>query len=799
MAFTLNRQLLRSLLLLLLSCLILPVKAATIIPALSLTDPVATLPLERHLQYACTDRESGLDGALGLAYQPVTTSRISLGYVRQACWFRFRLENAGSGLLKLVVAIHFPMLDHATLYIPEKTGVKVLTAGDAEPYGVRALQVRFFNYPVDIPAGASQDYYLRVETTSSFNLPITVSGRDAFAEEHINNELALGAFYGIGIGLFFYNFFLWAVIREKTYLAYIIHLGSSLLFYAALQGIAYRWWPDWPEWNNRSTYVFAYISMISGTLFAREFLMTAQWPRTDRLFLGMTFIGLFAAIGQFVLPPTMINPVLGVLAITNMLLLTSTGVIRWRAGQHEARIFVLAWGLFLTSLVAVALNTYGILQTLIISLYGMQIGLIVQQILLSLALAYRINILKREKLQQEQESLLARAENEAKGNFLATMSHEIRTPMNAVIGITQLLRDTPLNGQQRNYVDLLNNAGQSLLGLINDILDYSKMNAGRLRLEKAVFNLRELLDDCTGMFTANARQKSLTLSFEPSEELPAWVRGDQTRLRQVLVNLLSNAVKFTEKGRITLRAGLLPTDLPGKVLLSVQVEDSGIGLTSEECDQLFQVFSQADSGTARKYGGSGLGLAISKQIIELMGGSIGVRSQPGQGSTFWFTALLEGASGPDDISPHDQGTYYPLNDLCVLVVEDNAVNRLVVTGMLHKLGIRTLLAHQGEEALAMMKQNTDIDMVLMDCEMPVMDGYTATRQIRVHEHEHGLRHIPVIALTAHALPEHREKCLSSGMDDHLAKPVSLEELTRILQRWHPDSPPVAPQETETTS
>jgi signal transduction histidine kinase/CheY-like chemotaxis protein len=799
MASILNRRLLTGLLLLLLSCLILPVKAATTIPALSLTDPVPTLPLEPYLQYACTDRETGLDGALGLSYQPVTTSRISLGYVRQACWFRFRLENAGDGLLKLVIAIHFPMLDHATLHIPANTGVKVLTAGDAEPYGVRALQVRFFNYPVDLAAGSGQDYYLRVETSSSFNLPITVSGRDAFAEEHINNELALGAFYGIGIGLFFYNFFLWAVIREKAYLVYIIHLGSSLLFYAALQGIAYRWWPDWPEWNNRSTYVFAYISMISGTLFAREFLMTVQWPRTDRLFLAMTFLGLFAAIGQFVLPPSLINPMLGVLALINMILLTSTGILLWRAGQHEARIFVLAWGLFLVSLVAVALNTYGILPTLIISLYGMQIGLIVQQILLSLALAYRINILNREKYQQEQESLLARAENEAKGNFLATMSHEIRTPMNAVIGITQLLRETPLNAQQHNYVELLNNAGQSLLGLINDILDYSKMNAGRLRLEKAVFNLRELMDDCTGMFAANARQKALTLSFEPAEELPAWVRGDPSRLRQVVVNLLSNAVKFTEQGRIILHAGLLPTDLPGKVLLSVQVEDSGIGLTPEECDQLFQVFSQADSGTARKYGGSGLGLAISKQIIELMDGSIGVRSQPGQGSTFWFTALLDSASGPDDVSPQDQESRRTLNDLSVLVVEDNAVNRLVVTGMLHKLGIRTLIAHQGEEALAMMKQTTNIDVVLMDCEMPVMDGYTATRQIRSHEHAHGLRHTPVIALTAHALPEHREKCLACGMDDHLAKPVSLEELTRILQRWHPDSPPEPKRETEASS
>ncbi len=798
MAFNVNGQFLTTVLLLLLSCLFFPMRAAADAPALILTDPVATLRLEPHMQYACSDHDTGLENAAGLAYQPVTRSRVSLGYVHQACWFRFRLANASNAPLKLVVAIHFPMLDHATLYIPAPTGLKVLTAGDAEPFGVRPLQVRFFSYPIDLPAQGTQSYYLRVETTSSFNLPITVSGRDAFAEEHINNELALGAFYGIGIGLFFYNFFLWAVIRERSYLVYIVHLGSSLLFYASLQGIAYRWWPDWPEWNNRSTYVFAYVSMISGTLFAREFLMTAKWPRMDRLFLAMTFLGLFCAIGQFVLPARVINPMLGVAALTNMLLLTSAGILRWRAGQHEARIFVLEWGLFLVSLVAVALNTYAILPTLIISLYGMQIGLIAQQILLSLALAYRINILKNEKQQQEQVSLLARAENEAKGNFLATMSHEIRTPMNAVIGITQLLRDTPMNELQRNYVDMLNNAGQSLLGLISDILDYSKMNAGRLQLEVTTFNLHDLLKDCSDMFDAAVHQKGLVLTVETTEALPDWVRGDPTRLRQVLVNLLSNAVKFTDKGHISLHAGLLPCVESGQFVLDIQVHDSGIGLTPDECEQLFKVFSQADSGTARKYGGSGLGLAISKQIIELMGGTIGVRSVPGQGSTFWFTAPLREAPAPEELPAPAPADRSALEGMCVLVVEDNAINRLVITSMLHKLGVHTRLAHQGEEALSMIREHHDIDLILMDCEMPVMDGYTATREIRSYALERGLRPLPIIALTAHALQEHRERCLACGMNDHIAKPVSLEELTHVLLRWHPASTATGPTQAGAT-
>lgn len=776
------------LLLLISSCL--AQAAQTTPPAdLRLGTPVGRIALERHLQYACTNISDGLEEASRLTYQPVTTQRISLGYISSACWFRFRLSNPDNDTLRLVLAIHFPMLDHATLYIPRPEGVQVMTAGDAEPYDVRTLRIRFFSYPFDLAPHASQDYYLKVHTTSSFNLPVTLSDRDTFIEESINNEWILGTFYGIGIGLFFYNFFLWITIREKTYLFYIVHLGSSLLFYAALQGISYRWWPDWPDWSTRSPYVFAYLSMISGTLFARAFLRTPEWPRTDKLHLAMVFLGLSAAIGQFVLPPHIINPFLGIAALLNMMLLTTTGVMRWRQGQQEARIFVLAWGMFLASLFAVALNTYGILNTLAISLYGMQVGLILQQILLSLALAYRINSLKKEKIQQEEASLLARTESEAKGNFLATMSHEIRTPMNAVIGITQLLRDTRLDVSQRNYVDLLHTSGQSLLSLINDILDYSKINAGKLELEHAVFNLHELLGECAGMYSANARQKSLSLSFELAPDLPRWVRGDPARLRQVLVNLLSNALKFTEHGSICLRAGLLPQQDANRLCLSVQLEDSGIGMSSEEADHIFQAFRQADSGTSRKYGGSGLGLAISKQIIEMMGGRIGVRSAPGNGSTFWFTALLETATEPAQTLTSEAAPPLQLHKLRVLVVEDNPVNRLVIVGLLHKLGIKELVANQGEEALAILEEHADVDLILMDCEMPVMDGYTATRHIRAREHDLGLPAVPIIALTAHALPEHRDKCMACGMNDHLTKPVAMEDLMTTLQQWQGRHPP----------
>lgn len=759
--------------------------------ALQLQNPVGKIELQPYLQYTCTNSDPLLDGISRLNFHPLPEKRIAFGYKDTPCWFHFRLANSSTEAMDLVIAINFAMLDHASLYIPGIKGTQVLVSGDTEPFNERSLRIRLPVYPVTLPAQSTQDFYLRVQTTSSFSLPITISGRDAFSEEHINNEWWLGIFYGIGIGLVLYHLFLWIVVREKTYAFYVIHLSSTLLFYAALQGIAYRWWPDWADWNNRAPYVFAYISMISGTLFTREFLMTQEWPRTDRLFLGFSFLILFAAIGQFVLPPRIINTFLGAFALINLALLMTTGILRWRAGQEEARIFVIAWGLFLLALLMVALNTYGLFPILIISLFGMQLGQIAQQILLSMALANRINKLKKEKIQREQESLLAQAENQAKSEFLATMSHEIRTPMNAVIGISHLLRDTKLDNNQRNYVELLQSAGQSLLLLINDVLDYSKINAGKLQLEHTVFNLHDLFNECTGIFSLDAQRKSLSLTFEPAPDMPTWVQGDPVRLRQVLVNLLSNAIKFTPAGHIDLRAGLLPSPVAGRYCLSVQVEDSGIGLTRTETENLFQRFRQAEITTARNYGGSGLGLAISKQIVELMQGQIGVNSTPDNGSVFWFTVLLEPGSAPaalPDQPAHNTISHHELN---VLIVEDNAVNRLVITGLLRKLGISSLVAHDGAEALAILQDHPEVELVLMDCEMPVMDGFEATRKIRIRERDQYLAHLPIIALTAHALPEHRQKCIDCGMDDYLTKPISIEALVTILQRWQAYTPPAS--------
>ncbi|MFH1157028.1 MAG: ATP-binding protein [Pseudomonadota bacterium] len=372
----------------------------------------------------------------------------------------------------------------------------------------------------------------------------------------------------------------------------------------------------------------------------------------------------------------------------------------------------------------------------------------------------------------------------AKSTFLATMSHEIRTPMNGIIGMAQLLSDTTLTREQKEFVDGITSSSEALLALINDILDLSKIEAGKTELETLPFNLEKLFHEIAGLLRIKAAGKNLEISYSISEALPISLVGDPVRLKQILLNLMDNAIKFTQQGRVVLTAEKQEAR-DRKILVMVKVSDTGLGIPREKQDRLFKSFSQVDVSTTRRYGGTGLGLNISKQLVEMMGGTIGVASHEGKGSTFWFTVLLgtqedqeerlgmgTAAAEPSQDSP-SPGT---LAGLTILVAEDNKVNQKVALKMLTKLGHHVTIAGNGIEAVNAVKLK-DFHLIFMDGSMPEMDGFQAATILR----ESGFTR-PIIALTAHAMSGDREGFIQAGMNDYITKPVRKDDLKNAIER-----------------
>ncbi|HSF55526.1 MAG TPA: 7TM diverse intracellular signaling domain-containing protein [Algoriphagus sp.] len=725
-----------------------------------------------------------------LEFKSLTGPNTNLGFTNHHYWVRFKLSNSSDSPKKVFLETGRPITDVADLYRIENSGeITILKNGDLIPFSDRPLPHRKLLFPIQLEANSTSEFYLYLHSDGEvINLPLTLHDDISLIKATYLDQLVFGVFYGLlGLAALTYLFFYFG-IKEKSFLLYSFYVVSVALLHSSLDGYFFQFLLKDSGWfADRSLLIFAAVSAILFGRYTQVFIRVQNFAKPlNKLFnwVNLSILALLAGILIFDAGRPVYYPLVNALGFVLVILCTVGVILSFVKKQPVDLFFALGIASFTIGFIAFILNNFSLIPNSFITENSAKFGTGLEILFLSLSMANRIRILRNEK-EKAQDLALQRSEesNEIKSFFLSNMSHELRTPLNAILGLSQSIMKEISDEKIKENLEVIKYSSVSLLSSIDDILDYSKIEKGELNLEQKPFDLQKSLTEIKALSYQQARDKGLAFTYEENVPLPKRVVGDAVRFRQILNNILNNAIKFTPSGLVKLQVGQIE-EIGENHILTFQISDTGVGIKAEKLDRIFESFIQEQIDDKRKFGGFGLGLCIVKALTDLYQGTVRITSEQGIGTTVEVKLTFQKAPEEAlDLIKKDTKTL--LKGKSILVVEDNPVNQLVIKSILRKWeGITFDFAGHGLDALEKLNSKS-FDLILMDLQMPEMDGYEATEAIRIGRGGSNHTKIPIIAVTADTTEKSKARAIAIGMDDYMTKPVDSELLLeKVLKAFY---------------